>query len=468
MAIPAAADHSRPHASARRRGLETAKTYPILFYGSLLGLHVNLGLPVFEGTVPNIISAPFALALVILHWRRLPSGAVPWLAAMVGLFVLSAVYALAFQRATQQSVLPIGLLGYTLLLGLGIFLEITAMSKERLNRLAIVLATGMVVLAILEVYTPVQQIAIWFEQFYFGRNSNMLRDVALFGGYRPSLFASEPSRAAIGLSVVISIWVFTTGKWSKLRLLIFALLLMAALFVIRSPFTIMPALLFGARLVLWPERSAAARREGIAVQSGRLAVVVVGGLVAATLLASALGATFGTRISQFDTRTDWSVTVRTYGALLAGWNAAAARPLFGAGINNFPAAPEVSATFRALGVPAYVTETDALEASVGNALAVSMIYFGFGGLVLFLWIWEGFTRTLCPRVPWNMRWAVLICVAAAYNEIYNPAFIWTVLVLLGGLVVSTKTHQAGTPAATRRKDLTRGFPPRSALGVGRW
>jgi hypothetical protein len=177
------------------------------------------------------------------------------------------------------------------------------------------------------------------------------------------------------------------------------------------------------------------------------------------VLTSVFGTVFGTRITTFDPRLDWSVTVRTYGAVLAGWNAALAHPLFGAGVNNFEAAPEIARTFRALGVPSYITETDALEVSVANALGVSLIYFGFGGTLVFCWIWDGLMRTLSPAAPWTVRWAVLICVSFAYSEIYSPAFVWSVFILLAALVVAAKPLDRRHPPVSRRTDSTRRFGP---------
>lgn len=434
-----------PITAARARSLGGIEG--LLLVGALAGLHVDVSFRLDLGSVPNVIAAPFGLLLFVANLPTIARATVSWLVGLTTLYVVSAVYAVGLKGAQPDAVAAVGLMLYSLVIGLGIYFAMLKLTMKQIRRSAWFVVILLLVIALLEVATPLRQLAIAFSAIY-GTEADLNRDVIVYGGYRPRVLTSEPSHAAISFALAMGAWVFTLRRWTWVELSKAGAVTLVALVLIRSPFVILPAMMVGVRLLLWPETN---RRETRGQLAGRLAALLVGSIAALSLAGAVLGIVFADRISSFDPRSDWSVTVRTYGALLASWSAATTHWLFGTGIANFEAARfELAYTYRQLGVPSYVTETDLLEVSINNAPSVLLIFFGFVGSIVYLFIWGGLLRSLAPGAPRTVIWSLVVIVGLAYSAIYSPGLVSTTFLLMAVLAIAARERAGGVPTGPRQ------------------
>lgn len=427
-----------PIPSAQARSLGGVEG--LLLLGALAGLHVDVSFKLDVGAIPNVIAAPFGLLLFVANLPALPRATASWLAGLTTLYVVSALYAVGLMGAQPEAAAAVGLMLYSLVIGLGIYFAMLKLTMKRVRRYGWVVVILILGFALLEVVTPLRGLAIAFSGIY-GAEADINRDIVVYGGYRPRVLTSEPSHAAISFALALGAWVFTVRRWTWVELAKAGGVTLVALMLIRSPFVILPAMMLGVRLLLWPTTN---RRETRGQLAGRLAALLVGSIAALSLVGAVLGIVFADRISSFDPRSDWSVTVRTYGALLASWSAASTHWLFGTGIANFEAARfELAYTYRQLGVPSYVTETDLLEVSINNAPSVLLIFFGFGGSIVYLFVWGGLLKSLAPGVPKTVIWSLMVIVGLAYSAIYSPGLVCSTFLLMAVLAIAARERAGG-------------------------
>lgn len=440
---------ARPTSSAQARSLGGVEG--LLLLGALAGLHVDVSFRVLDlGAVPNVISAPFGLILFIANLPALPRATVSWLAGLITLYVVSATYAVGLMGAQPDAAVAVGLMLYSLMIGLGIYLAMRKLTIKKVGRYAGVAVILMLGFALLEVATPLRGFAIAFSGIY-GAEADLNRDIVVYGGYRPRVLTSEPSHAAISFALALGTWVFTVRRWTWSELAKAGAVTLVALVLIRSPFVILPVMMLGLRLLLWPATN---RRQTRGQLAGRLAALLLGSIAALSLAGAVLGIVFADRISAFDPRSDWSVTVRTYGALLASWNAASTHWLFGTGIANFDAARfELAYTYRQLGVPSYVTETELLEVSINNAPSVLLIFFGFVGSIVYLFVWGGLLKSLAPGVPKAVIWSMVVIVGLAYSAIYSPGLVSATFFLTAVLAIVARERAGGIGTAAQQAQV---------------
>jgi hypothetical protein len=413
------------------------KRHPVLLVATLIGLHIDIAAALPEGSIPNVLAAVPGLLLFASHLDKLPARFLAAVVAMTSFFFLSAVYAIGIQGGGAGPFIAIGLLLYSVAIATGVYIDLSLRSMDQTRRVAGWLVSGMLVFAILETYTPVQQFALWFGQYY-SFDINIDRDLFTFGGYRPRLLTSEPSRAAIGLATAMGVWVLCIRRWDPISLGKLGFFTLIALYVVRSPFVVLPAMLCGARLTLWASGD---ETRNAASMAGRFVMLLIATAGVMVLIVALLGTVFSTRIESFSAQSDWSVTVRTYGSVLAGWESSLQRPIFGTGLDNFDAGrAEIASTYRQLGVPSYVTETDLLEISINNGFAVALIFFGFVGSAIYLWIWGGLMRSLAPLAPALLRWFVLFCTWLSYSAIYSPSVLGMAFILLAALQLAARAR----------------------------
>jgi hypothetical protein len=425
------------------------RTHPILLVGALLGFHVNLGLTVDSGVLPNVIMLPFAMALVAVRWLEIPDRFIKWAALLSIFFLSSALYAVSFRGGGAESVLAPFQFFYSLFLATAVYLELVNWRPEIISRWAF--RTGVIILMIgaLEVWTPWRLFADWFLQFHNLDAVNTHRDVELFGGYRPRVLTSEPSYAAIGTATALIVWVLTVGRWNAGRLALLVAVSIAGLVIVRSPFIILPAIMLACKLLLWP--AASGRTWSTGEQSARLVLVLVGGALSFVLASVILGRVFSTRIESFSPTNDWSVTVRTYGSLLAGWNVALAHPIFGAGVNNFDAVRyELGLTYRNLGVPSYITNSSQLDRSMNHALGAALTFFGFAGTVVYITAWIGMLKSLAPSPPISLIFITYGMTSLAFGALYSPQFVTMSCIIMAGFILGARQRRLMICASVSR------------------
>lgn len=254
------------------------------------------------------------------------------------------------------------------------------------------------------------------------------------GGYRPKLFTSETSYVSttMMLSLIAYVWTGTRATRYAYASVYFLL----GLAIIRSP--IMALCLPVIFVSLYCDERLGKVRGQFAFWStiGVISVLSVVGVAGMDIIA--------TRASNIASGADYSTTFRTYGSLAAAIDVAMSHPLFGVGAGSLePVKTTIINTYLSLGVPLESTEL-AWNKSINNALASSVLYFGFGGTLLIIALLFRLFRTdvIMPRVPVALA---LVAYGATYGAIYTPKFLITVMTLL---------------AVSRLR-----LPPRAALGA---
>jgi hypothetical protein len=418
----------------------------ILAVAALIGYYVSIDIPIGGSLIPNVTGTPFGLALLLLHYASWSRKDFEHFAYIFGFFCLSAIWAIAIHGGGVKPILACGQLAYSFLGAYGLYLELRLWRRVDLSRLAMALAVLIVVGALLEVYTPFQSVARSFASaHYFSIGvTDVARDLNVFGRYRPRLFTQEPSLLATKLSLFIMVF-FITSKKSFAAIAFVMAISALGLFAIRSPFTLVAAAIVGPMMLLSAQEG---RARGQQVVISALSILLCGAALYALGVAST--AIFAQRLSYITSGQDWSTTVRTYGAIIAGWDVASRYPFFGVGVANFQEAREVvAATYMKFHVPDYVTHTVTLERSVNNGLATSLIYFGFFGTSAYLLLSMNLYGRLAGGAPWYLVVIVLFIVLMTAGNIYSPLVIWQILILVAALRVSRRNAVRIRPTRPR-------------------
>jgi hypothetical protein len=359
---------------------------------------------------------------------------------------------MVFKEARADSLTAVALLTYSLVCGYGLYLDLTAWPIERLHRWSARLFILLIALAILEILTPLKDIVRAFS-YSLGETvdyrSLLVRDEALHGGYRPSVFSSEASHLAITLSLCQIVWSMTAQRLDARSLAFLIASSIVSLTVVRSPLTALPILTLAGLFVFGLRKSERVRK------SGATARLIGAGIVSVALLAALailFNRVFSARLLTILSGSDWSTTVRTYGAFDASWTVARQHPFFGVGVSNFEyVRSTVLQVYLDRGVPFAIVDSNALKNLIGtNGLTPPLIYFGFAGTAAYLYLWDWITRFLAPLAPAPMRWVLFWIVCLMSGSIYAPSYVWPLIALMATLKLASQSQAAAIRGQQKR------------------
>lgn len=297
----------------------------ILVAACVLGIYTNVSISVGGGSRwYGVIAGVSGLALGARHFQRYPR----LVASIIGfLGILATIIAFGPNPATQW--VAKAKLGAQMLLSLvaalGLGLELISWPTELLRRGSLILAIGVGMLAILEVYAGLDVVSNLFREAVFGGEelfvySSDSRDVQMHGGIRPKVFTQEPSHPARFCAVMLSMW-FLLSK-SRFKILIFTCVLSIMAFIMRSP-----TLILGVAVIA----IAALGKAGVDAALPRRVLILI------TLLIVTCTVTIWTRLLPFErarafsTGADTSNILRFVAPPQITYNVLMSRPLFGFG-----------------------------------------------------------------------------------------------------------------------------------------
>lgn len=447
------------------RHVEGARPWPVLTILALAGFYVSLDIFAAGGVIPNVVATPFGLMLLVVHLRRISPAFISALSLLVVLYAFNGLWAaIGFGRGPSM-LMPAGQILYSVLTVYGVYLDLTLWKKSDLNRLFGVFAFLILLGSALEVFTPFKVVtnrALKMHQFVRSIRqdySTAFRDLTVFGQVRPKLFTSETSLVAINFGIFGTGWLLTLRSLTARNVMILFGSILAALFVIRSPFTILPLLIGGARFIFEQERTK--RRAGFtALELLIFSAVGVAALVGISFLFTQL---FGGRVGMAQRGTDWSVIARTYGAIVAGWNVAMAYPIFGAGAGNFEGFQDImSQTYIGFHVPEWVIRAEFLQRSLNNGLGATLAYFGLLGGAIHVYLWTRILKTLAPATSVGFMLATMFIIYCTAGNIYSPKAVWPLFIIFaavraaGALQLETRPASVGASVFRPKRDIWSG------------
>ena len=432
--VSALAAKARAEAAMRKQlGL-----HPLLLLAALIGYHINVPLPLGQGGLPYFLAGPPVALLLLVNRKYTDSRIVRPLVALFLFNAASAAFVLFF--TTSDSAPP--LLGvvqflYTVTLGYGIYLEVTRWPRAYLHQWAGTLSVVFLALATIEVLTPLKDLDEWFFNHvytwgygYTSDDAIVLRDAIEFGGYRPQLFASEPSLAGLTGATLQIVWWATVDEWNNARRLFGYVIALASFIIVRSPLAILP-LAYGVSLWLFA-RPTARTANGRAFAMVRFGAF----LVVASLLIFGLGylltVVLPERAHALAAGNDESTAMRTYATAYAGWRVALAHPIFGAGIANFNYVQSTMASaFLDMGASTRLAFSEQMRKSINNGFGATLLFYGFLGSAVFVSLLTWLMKALMPRGAVSERFTFLVLVSVTTGTLYGPMFFWPLFLLAG-------------------------------------
>jgi hypothetical protein len=268
------------------------------------------------------------------------------------------------------------------------FMTIRRWSRSHFARTFGWIAVVLLVAALLEAFVPLVKAAsdsfretMYRQQYLYAADA---RDIQLLGRIRPKVFTEEPSYLALFFVLALHAW-FATSRTSY-RILKFAAGAAVAMFVIGSPI-----ILFALPLALFNEMAArrlvspgtAKTQTSARVIRIMVVAVGVGVFLAATVLSR--------RLENFGT-TDSSTVGRLIAPGLLAASVLREYPLLGVGVGGHEVMLEqIAKVFGGFGFQ--IMDPN----KIVNAFWLFMIYYGFLGAAVFLWMLNGLMKTLHVR-----------------------------------------------------------------------
>jgi hypothetical protein len=430
--VSALAEAARAEAAMRKRlGL-----HPLILLAALVGYHVNVPLPIGTAVFPYVLAAPPMALLILVNIQYVDKRVVRPLAALFLFNAASAAYVLFFTRSPiGPPLVDLGQFLYTATLGYGLYLEVARWPRAYLHQWAGILAVTFLSLATIEFLTPLKDIDTWFfNEFYtwgYGYSSDQalqIRDTFEFGGFRPRVFASEPSMAGMTGAMLQIVWWATVEKWDNTRRAFGYLMAVASLLVVRSPFAITPVI-YGMSLWLFA-RPTASNTNGRAFAMVRFGAFLAVAVMLMFGLGYLLTVVLPERAHDLASGQDLSTAMRTYDT--AGWRVGLAHPVFGAGIANFNYVQSTMAeAFLEMGAPPQLAFSDVMRRSINNAFGATLLFYGFIGSFVFIALLLWMLKTLMPRSTTSERLTFLVLVSITTGTVYGPMFFWPLFLMAG-------------------------------------
>ncbi len=225
-----------------------------------------------------------------------------------------------------EHILSLILLCVSLLAAFGLYLELKSLGRTRLTRLALWSAFAVILLATIEVYTPLRQVSDGVRNVLYAGNfiyDSDARDLSFAGGIRPKVFTQEPSHPARFVSVMLVAYVLTSR--SRRRWVAAIGLWLVGAYIMRSPSLLLAPAILGALFGHRQFASARPARQMVA------ALLMIATLAAAPTIGRHVP---NERINAIATGEDVSALKRLFGPAKIAVGSMRAHPFGGAGIGG--------------------------------------------------------------------------------------------------------------------------------------
>lgn len=188
----------------------------------LVATYLNLGVTVGGSYVSGLLLIPLGLALLSIHLMGPDRKKVGRATALFFIAGLSWALTIPFSPDPSgfflEHVKSLALLVASILTAYGIYAEISRHSPRKLESSAIAIFLFLLILGLLEVFTPFSDLSNSVRSFIFGDAflySSDIRDLQIAGGVRPKVFTQEPSHYAKALAVSLACAVILSRHRSR-------------------------------------------------------------------------------------------------------------------------------------------------------------------------------------------------------------------------------------------------------------
>jgi hypothetical protein len=420
----------------------------------VFGVYGGADVGIEGASLPNLLGGCLGLLLLAIHVRRLPSSFLYGIAALCTLYLLSGINAVAQFELPLVSLAPTGMLLYSLLGVAGIILDLSLWKRRDIQKLGLYGAVIILAGCLIEISTPLKDATRDFANFLIGLSGHIAewdstgdRDLILFGAARPTLFTSETSLVAIGYTVFVSIWFLAKRSMDQMSIGLLVIMTLVALAWTRSPFPLFALAIFCLSRVV-PRRDSA---EKLRYSTWALALLFA--VPSIYIFFTTFNSIFASRISTISSGGDWSTTMRTYGAILVGWEAALERPFFGYGPGNIDLFEStMKDVYARFGVPWVVLDADYFRTTLNNGLGASLAYFGLVGFATYILLLTYILQTISPMSRWPFLFGLIILICFFSGSIYTYRYINPLLLLafVGGSVFRHDDRSEILNSNTRR------------------
>lgn len=345
----------------------------------LFGIYTNITLTVTAG-IPWV-AVPASIAGILMLAKNYSSIQLRHLTPMLMLLIISALsivfapdmYGLFSERA--KSLLH---LTHSLVICYGFYLELVSWRREQVLKITFIAVILIVVGTALENYAGLDVVSDAFRQMVYSKfvYDADIRDLTVFGIVRPKLFTLEPSYVARFFLLIISIWLLLSRH--PLRFIIFFVLLMAGVFLIRSPVLIVGSFVALLVIVLPKPLAPGQPRPNMAK---KFIILLVIGVLTITILYLVVSIFFSARLDLIIAGRDPSFVIRMTGPMMIAWETIMRYPLFGVGIGGQGAILDI---FINVYMPFFKVEWiyEFLEFAITNVFWLYWVFYGLLGGVL--------------------------------------------------------------------------------------
>jgi len=395
--------------------------------------------------MPSVIPMLIVAVFLVYNPTRLSRRAIgAYFFIVVAVFIFYLLTSLQLSTWKLTVLLTTANFCYSLLVALSGFIIFTSSTRQRTARTFAIFAAFLLIGGVLDKLGPLRPLSEAFRDrvypawlVYGNQGEGFYRDVALYGGYRPSVFASEPSLVGIWGIIAMSGWLLLYPvRILSVRSAIYVGYAAVMLYLVRSPTIAFCApILFIARFTQGGGRqmtSAVGRVVGpMRFVIVATALVIFGRIVASLPAEGALkfigGASFFERIVAPQMMAGQIITDH---------------PLLGIGIGNKDDLWQLTQRLFLDSLPDAKGLLDAQDSSVSllcNSFYLHWIDCGLIGGVVMLLCYSAFLRQLGVKDTAAVG-AVVICLMFTLGG-YTGAMVWSMIMILAAV---RRTYEAYT------------------------
>jgi len=386
----------------------------IFLFGIYSRFHLNAG----SLYVPYIFSLLSGTAIFVLNKGRLNARSFYFIISISIISVLVTVITILTQNIVAKDVIEsLVLFIYSIALSVIFFEELLKFSSERLAEYFYKIIVTILVLCILDIFTPFHELNIFVVDLFGGSNQGDFtaeRESAYFFGIRrPYPFTLEPSHVSKFLLIVISGWLVLSKKKNYK---LFFLIVFLSIVIIRSPI-----LLGSIIVILYYQMSENAAKKDIRMFSSRLIVVAL--LIVATSFFGFI--ILEARIKSVISGGDPSTYIRLFRPYLILYESLMYSPWIGVGIANNVKLAEIYALNNKLWL-----FNDLGSGYTVNALVSPLTYWGIAGTVLHLWVFISyvFKRVILDNLLAMLLLTLMISISmGGINTVNFVAYIMIII-----------------------------------------
>lgn len=410
----------------RRQQFSVLRFFLLLI--ALFGFYSRIDIDLGARVLPNIFAAIGGFSLLLLNINKIKSAHINRIYILLFIVVLSAIFSPQWTVFLGDRLAAVIQFVYSIALAYGIYLEISGYKAQTISKLFLTCFYVIIVGAIVEILTPLKAIVESYSNVYLDPISiaDTIRDEAIAGFYRPKFFTSETSHVAFGATISLVYSFFAQPSLSRLAK--FFILSLIATAVIRSPIVLLGIPVFAFTYFVQVGINSSSR-----IRIYNTIKFFAVGILTICLTAIALIVIFPDRISESISGSDFSATIRLFTSIFIGLRAAIEYPLFGAGIGGQASILNIFLeTLLKADVPFHVA-VDQWDKLINNGIGSHLMYFGFLGLVIYLYSWTRLINALTANNSMPVYCLVLV-MCFAIGNIYSPNFI--ILYFAGSAIIS--------------------------------